>query len=275
MEVHRKRNHPEKMSADEQRVFQMYSDIDRPNRFIEAHQKKRMRFQLGMKERFLEALHDSAAYLPHMEEIFAKEDVPVELTRLPFVESSFNFRAFSKVGASGVWQFIRSTGKRYLRMDRAVDERRDPILATEAAAKLLRENYEALGSWYLAVTAYNHGRKGMMRAVRKMGTQDFTTILKKYSHPSFRFASRNFLMEFLAAVEVSRSASHYFGDFKTSPKLQFKEEKLPDSIFVRDLIKSGKADESTLRRLNPAILDDAWKNRVKLPAEFRLKLPAD
>ena len=89
--------------------------------------------------------------------------LPTELAALPHVESSFNTYAYSKVGAAGMWQFMRGTGRRFLRIDAAVDERLDPYRSTEAAASFLEQNYIVLGSWPLALTAYNHGAGGMKR----------------------------------------------------------------------------------------------------------------
>ena len=86
-----------------------------------------------------------------------RHGVPEEIAALPHVESSFNPEAYSKVGAAGLWQFMPSTAKRFMRVDGIVDERLDPYSATEAAANLMLYNYRLLGSWPLTVTAYNHG----------------------------------------------------------------------------------------------------------------------
>ena len=169
LSVHRKQDHPESLNSDEMRVYKLYADVHEPNKFLDAAHRKRLRFQLGQKDRFIEGLKASGRYLTLMESVFRNADLPIELSRLPFVESSFNVRAHSKVGASGVWQFMRSTGKLFLRIDDAVDERNDPIRAAEAATRLLRGNYDSLQNWSLAVTAYNHGRKGMMRGGAQSG----------------------------------------------------------------------------------------------------------
>ena len=101
-----------------------------------------------------------------MRAVFRDQGMPDDLALLPHVESSFNVRAYSKYGAAGVWQFMRGTGRRFMKVDYVVDESLDPITATRAAARLLRENYAILGTWPLALTAYNHGAAGMARAVR-------------------------------------------------------------------------------------------------------------
>ena len=95
----------------------------------------------------------SGAYLKKIRQILKQKKLPTDLSYLPHVESSFNPSAYSKFGAAGMWQFVRSTGRRYMRVDYVVDERRDPILSSYAAARLLRDNYARLGTWPLALTA--------------------------------------------------------------------------------------------------------------------------
>jgi membrane-bound lytic murein transglycosylase D len=130
------------------------------------------------ERRFADAIRVSRHYLKAMEVIFRREGVPVELTRLPFIESSFDVQAYSKVGAAGIWQFMPSTGRLYnLRINPAFDERRDPLMASEAAARFLKANYEKLGSWPLAITAYNYGPAGLATAVNTLNTADIATII--------------------------------------------------------------------------------------------------
>src|ERR1700746_1148841 len=93
--LHHKQNHPELLNEEEKRVYQMYLKVNEPNKFLNAAHRKRLRFQQGMKENFLSGYRMSGRYLPLMEEVFRKEGLPVELTRLPFVESSFNVHARS------------------------------------------------------------------------------------------------------------------------------------------------------------------------------------
>src|SRR5262249_35715119 len=171
-----------------------------------------MRFQGGMRGRFAEGLVRSWSYLPEMEQIFAEAGVPIELTRLPHIESSFENRGLSKVGAAGLGQIMPATGRFYLRVNGYVDERLHVRTATLAAAQILRENYEKLGTWPLAITAYNHGANGMKQAVATVGTTDFGIIVQRYRGPLFGFASQNFYAEFLAALDLSQNYKQYFGD---------------------------------------------------------------
>jgi membrane-bound lytic murein transglycosylase D len=167
--------------------------------------------QLGIKERFREGIIRSGRYLEAFQEIFDKEGLPLEIALLPLVESSFENRALSNAGAAGIWQFTRGTGRLYLTVSRRIDERLDPAKATRAAARLLRDNYDALGSWPLAITAYNHGRAGMLRAQSEVGSSDITKVIDEYKGPLFGYASMNFYSEFLAAIDVYTNYEQYFG----------------------------------------------------------------
>ena len=166
--------------------------------------------QQGIKERFRDGVVRSGRYVEQFRRIMASQGVPEELALLPLVESSFqNVR--SKAGAVGMWQFTSGTGRSYMRITSKVDERLDPVRSSEAAARLLRDNYSALGVWPLAITAYNHGRGGMLSAQKAHGS-DLPTIINDYRGNVFGYASMNFYSEFIAAVEVYESYPQYFGD---------------------------------------------------------------
>src|SRR6266850_8439789 len=162
--------------------------------------------QRGIKERFRDGVIRSGRYVDAFRETFTKEGVPEEIALLPLVESSFENRSLSKVGAAGIWQFTRGTGRIYMKVTRKLDERLDPSKATVAAARLLRGNYEALGSWPLAITAYNHGRGGIWHGAGEVGSTDIGDLVMRYHGKAFGFASRNFYAEFLAALDVSDRA---------------------------------------------------------------------
>lgn len=165
-----------------------------------------IRVQQGLRERVDEGMHRARSLMPRILPILRRHNVPEELAVLPMVESSFNPHARSKAGAVGLWQFIRATGKNYLSITRQRDDRRDPIRATEAAARLLKHNYEALGSWPLAIMAYNHGKEGVRAAQTAVGSSAVEVIIAQYDGPRFGFASRNFYPEFLAALELVQPA---------------------------------------------------------------------
>ena len=215
------------LESDEERVLALFKVKQTPAWLSTAADN--IHSQSGIRSRFAEGLVRSWTYLPEIERIFATAGLPRELTLLPHVESSFNHKAYSKAGAAGLWQFTRGTGQRFLRIDQRIDERFDIHLSSIAAAKLLREHYEDLGTWPLAITAYNHGPNGMKQAVATVGTKDFGTIVERYRGPLFGFASKNFYAEFLAAVEVARQYKQHFQDLTPdrSPPVRMAEGSEP------------------------------------------------
>ena len=262
----------EGLSDEERRVLALYPANVSDGALSEA--ADHVRFQLGQADRFREGLVRSGTWERHVEETLRREGLPAELSALPHVESSFNPRAYSKVGAAGLWQFMRSTGKRWLRVDNVVDERLDPYKSTLAAAQFLNINYSILGTWPLALTAYNHGAGGMRRAKEQMGTDDIVTIVRNYQSRSFGFASRNFYVSFLAALEVDRNPERFFGRLDRSPNDASRTVRLPFYVPAQALEKTLGTDRETLRGLNLALLDPVWSGRRFVPRGFELHVPA-
>ena len=128
----------EPLSADDRRIRDMWGAEGTPERLLQA--TRTIRFQLGQADRFRAGLVRSGAWVGHIADALANLGLPPEIAALPHVESSFNPAAYSKVGAAGLWQFMRSTGRRYMRIDSVVDERLDPFRSIEAAAQLLAYN---------------------------------------------------------------------------------------------------------------------------------------
>ncbi|MBI2609333.1 MAG: transglycosylase SLT domain-containing protein [Deltaproteobacteria bacterium] len=234
----------------------------------------RVRAQLGQKDKFRKAIQYSGKYLPMMEDTFAQKGLPLELTRLPFVESSFQLQAHSHAGAAGLWQFMRATARESsLVMNDVVDERRDPIKSTEAAAEFLKLNYETLESWPLAVTAYNHGRMGINRITKRMGTEDLVEIVDNYTSPTFGFASKNFYACLLAALEVERDSEKYFGELKVEPPLEYDEVVLKNYISLGALVNYTDVSKNELVELNPALSRKVIKGLKLIPKGFVLRIP--
>ena len=230
-----------------------------------------IRFQLGQKNRFRAGVIRSGAYFDEILGVLKSYGLPEDLAYLPHVESSFDYRAYSKFGAAGIWQFTHGTGRKYLKIDYTVDERRDPILATHAAARFLKENYEALGNWPMAVTAYNHGTRGMLNAQQCNG--DYEGIFNCYNGPRFGFASRNFYPEFLAAREVARNYHAYFGDLKFEKSVQRRIVEIPGYIAIEDLARHFCLDLAALRELNPALREPVYSGQKYIPKGYRVYLP--
>jgi membrane-bound lytic murein transglycosylase D len=161
-----------------------------------------IRIQQGLKSRFDGGVQRSLKYLPTIKPIISNQKLPMDIAYLPHVESSFVNHAKSKVGAVGLWQIMPNTMKRLMGRH-SVGQRTNTKVATVAATKLLKQNYQATKSWPLALTAYNHGLAGVLRAVRSTGSNDLCKIIARYDSPSFRFASSNFYAQFLAARQVA------------------------------------------------------------------------
>jgi membrane-bound lytic murein transglycosylase D len=261
------------LSEEDKRLLAMWGP--NPSAIVLRDATQRIRFQLGQADRFKEGLIRSSTWQPHIAETFANQGLPSELAVLPHVESSFNAAAYSKVGAAGLWQFMRSTGRRYMRVDDAVDERLDPYRSTEAAAQLLAYNYRVLGSWPLALTAYNHGAAGMRRARETVGSDDFVKINRTYTSRTFGFASRNFFPSFLAALTIDESPEKYFGHLERRPEQKFRELAMPAYVRLTTLERALGVDREQLRTLNPAWRPTIFNGTRLVPRGYRLRLPAD
>jgi membrane-bound lytic murein transglycosylase D len=261
------------LSNDEMRVLKLFPEGTSNAEFRAA--ADRLRFQLGQSDRFRAGLVRSGTWKPYIHEVLAKRGLPAELAALPHVESSFDPTAYSKVGAAGMWQFMRSTGVRYMRIDHIVDERRDPFFATDAAARLLSDNHSVIQSWPLALTAYNHGLASMRRAVQQQKTTDIATIVAKYQSRSFGFASRNFYTAFLAALEIDSHPERYFPNLKIDPPHDTATISVPAFTTVDTLADALNLRESTLRELNPALTDIVWSGDKYVPQGFELRVPRE
>ena len=234
----------------------------------------RIRYQQGLKDRFQEGLERAGRWRDHVNKEFAALNVPIEIAALPHVESSYNPDARSHVGASGIWQFTRSTGRRFLRVDHVVDERNDPFAATRAAGRLMAHNYSITGNWPMAITAYNHGLGGVRRAMRQYGDTAYVDILRKYNGRTFGFASRNFYVAFLAAKEVDQNAEMYFPGLTTEKPTDYSVANLSNYVSVSGLTKALGTSARKLAQHNPALQATVWQESKYLPKGYELRFPA-
>lgn len=260
-----------KLSEWEAAVYHQFDAIRAPDKFLQA--SKRVRAQQGIREQFMAGITRSFAYLPFLEKTFEQNGLPRALVYLPHVESSFNPEARSHVGATGMWQFMRRTARRFMKINRIKDERYDPLVSTRAAARLLKHNYEKLNDWALAITAYNHGLAGMMRAQQQFG--GYLNIREQYLRRSFGFASKNFYPEFLAVVEIADSVDHYFPGIAKEPSLVFQEFSLPASVNLRRFAAQFGIDPETLQRFNPGFHRLVWSGARSVPAGYTVRLPLE
>jgi membrane-bound lytic murein transglycosylase D len=244
-------------------------------KYQKAVKDELVRTQTGIKERHMEAIQRSGRYLPVIEQIFVKEyGLPVELTRLPFIESSFNYQAYSSVGAAGIWQFMPRTAKVYMQVNKLVDERRDPITASRAAAQYLLSAHRTLGSWPLALTSYNHGVAGVMRRVRTAGSNEIVTLVER-EEPVFGFASANFYPEFLAVLDIYDQRQQLFPGLALEPALKLKEVRLSHSLSAVWAARQLGLQIEDLRNVNYAISESVWSGRASIPAGYMLKVPVE
>lgn len=242
------------------------------NTFAQAAQ--RVRFQTGQSDRFKEGLVRSGQWKPYIRSILAKYDLPPELEVLPHVESSFNPFAYSKVAAAGMWQFMPATAREYMRVDHIIDERMDPFIATEGAARLLKTNFKVTGTWPLALTGYNHGAGGMARAAKALGTQDIDVIVAKYKGTAFGFASRNFYASFLAALEIDRNPGRYIGRIQLDAPVAYDVVVVHEYISAQALAQGAGISLEELKMHNPALLAPVWQGEKYIPQGYPIRVPS-
>ncbi len=258
------------LSNEEQRVLELWPEGVSNAELRNA--RDRVRFQLGQSNKFRAGLIRSGAWKPYILKTLDEMGLPREISALPHVESSFNDKAYSKVGAAGIWQFMRSTGRRFMRVDHVIDERMDPFIATVAAARLLENNYAVTGAWPLAITAYNHGAAGMRRAATTLGTTDIVTVLRTYKSRTFGFASRNFYPAFLAAVEIDSDPEKYFGPINLEPPVDYEFVKIPAYVDVNTLVKVLNVPRDELMETNPALRPAVWNGNKYIPKGYELRI---
>ncbi len=259
------------LTVEEQRVLELWP-ADVTNRTL-RDAINQIRYQQGLSDRFHAGLKRAGRYRDHVNSEFTKLNVPIELAALPHVESSYNPDARSHVGASGIWQFTRSTGRRFMQVDHVLDERNDPYAATEAAGKLLAYNYSIAGNWPMAITAYNHGLSGVRRAMRKFGDTSYERILREYRSRTFGFASRNFYVAFLAAMQIDQNAEQYFPGIIPDRPVDYVVSNLPAYVSADSVAKALGVSRAELARHNPALQSTVWQGSKHLPKGYEVRMP--
>lgn len=255
------------------RLKQLFIEHDAFDREKILQAADSLRGQRGLREKTIEAIRRSGRYLPFMEETFELMGLPVMLTRLPIVESSFNNAAYSKTGAAGVWQFMPGSARIYMRYDEIGDQRRDPWFSTEAAAKHLRDDFELLQDWPLAVTAYNFGRNGIARALAEIEGDSLVDMIERYEHPRWGFAGKNFYAEFLAAVDVEQNALRYFGPIRRDDPVRFAEIKTRHYLPYSTLQRISGVSPEQFVDLNPGFSTAVQRGDLYVPPGSRIRVP--
>ncbi len=193
----------------------------------------------------------SSRYLPMMKKILRENGLPSDLVYIALIESGFNSKAHSHANAVGYWQFIRGTGKRYgLEINGLIDERRDFILSTEAAAQYYKALYNLFGSWYLAIAAYNTGENRVKRAVMRHYSRDFWVLAKKRALPR---ETVNYVPKYLAARMIAKHPEQYgFTNIEYQPPVEFDVVELNQTVDLKKWAQAMDADPEVVLALNPA-----------------------
>ena len=251
---------------------------------------ERIRCQSGNKNRMRKALEQFHIYRPTILDALEKQNLTPELQYLPFVESAFDPKALSHVGAAGLWQIMPATGRKLgLIVDSRVDERYDPRSATYAAALYFRNSVDDLSETAFenghsieaknlnpfVVTSYNYGVRGMQRAIKQVGL-DYERLLEEYKSPNFQTAVKNFYASFLAARFVAKNSELFFEglmDARSGVTFSHSPVTLKRATSIKRLTKTLSLKSDDLRALNPALKNVVWKHKALVPKGYEIRLP--
>jgi hypothetical protein len=270
-----RKKRPKNLNAFEQRVLAA-TGANSHKHALREHARW-LRSQTGQRDNVMKGLVAAEAYFPKMEQLFTELGVPPELTRLTLVESSFNLKAYSRVGAAGVWQFMPKTAREYMTINHRsrIDERLSPLKSTVAAAKLLKRHYRMLGNnWTLATISYNHGFRGLkeFRKKREVSQEEVNRIFIPCSKKArLGFASRNYYAEFLAVILAEAYRDVFYGPtpFPTIHAVAF--ERVKPGQTGMQVIEERSLTTEQFKFLNPDIRD----LRKPLPRGFWIALPGE
>ena len=246
-----------------------------------------IRCQSGNRNGFQAALRRFGTYGPLVRRVLKDAGLPSDIQYLPFVESSYNPKAYSRVGAAGLWQIMPATGRTLgLELNATVDERLDPEAASWAAARYLKDARKTLTVAAQAkdpkvtdsalspfvITSYNYGVNGMRRAIKKLGP-DYIRVINRYRSSKFQVAVKNFYAGFLAARYVARNAKRFFGDIQPDRPLTYRTLKLKRPVSIARIQSVFGLSEAQLKSLNPALTRFVWHGWRFVPNGYRLRLP--
>lgn len=245
------------------------SYYDKDHRALRSVESQINVFNNTIKDRFELYLMRSGRFLGMMKEIFRRKGLPEDLVYVSLIESGFNPRAYSPKKAAGPWQFIESTGRLYgLKVNYWVDERRDPIKSTRAAAEHLSDLYERFQSWDLAIAAYNGGAGRIRKALRRTKGEDFWDL---HSSRHLRRETRNFVPKFLAAKLIAQDPVKYgFTDLDYYDRFVFDKVVLGSPTDLKVVARCSDTTLQDIKELNPELRrwstpHDVSKYSVRIP----------
>jgi membrane-bound lytic murein transglycosylase D len=221
------------------------------------HVEMWIRYFQGKGRKYMEQyLERSSRYLPMMKNTLRENGLPEDLVYISLIESGFSPQAHSRSNAVGYWQFIRSTGRRFgLNVDPFIDERRDPVLSTRAAAEYFKELYSLFGSWHLALSAYNTGENRVRRAVTKNYTRDFWELIKK--RRALPRETKQYVPKFIAATLIAKDPAKYgFTGLQFEDPLSYDTVNLQNAISLTKLATNLNVDVEEMKLLNPKFRSD-------------------
>ena len=214
-------------------------------------------------------LDRSARYIPAMKEIFREKNLPEDLVYVAMIESGFNPYAVSWARAVGPWQFMSATGKLYgLKIDWWIDERKDPIKSTMAAAEHLKDLHNLFGSWPLALASYNAGAGKVQRAVLRTRSEDFWDLkASRY----IRKETKNYVPKYMAATIIAKNPEAYGFSVANVNPFQYDEVVLEESTDLRLIARCADCTYEEIKELNPEL-----RRWVTPPhySKYTLRIPA-
>ncbi|RTZ93666.1 MAG: lytic transglycosylase [Deltaproteobacteria bacterium] len=226
-------------------------------------------YQTTGRKQFSIWLARSERYIPMMKKVLKEHGLPMDLVYLAMIESGFNPRAYSKKRASGPWQFIPGTGRKYgLKVNYWIDERRDPEKSTVAAARYLKDLYDQFESWHLAAAAYNCGEGKLNRAIKRYKTEDYWQLIQ---HHYLKRETRYYVPQMIAAALIAKEPEKYgFTNIQYQEPLNFERASVPGGVTLKEIAKACHCEEQTLRMLNPELIRRCTPPYTK---RFSVKIP--
>lgn len=213
---------------------------------------------------FQEYLNRSGKYIGLMREIIREKGLPEDIVYLPLIESGFNPKAYSWAHASGPWQFISSTGRKYgLKRNWWYDERRDFVKSTYAACDYLKYLYQMFGDWKLALAAYNGGEGRVGRTIKRQRTNDFWQM-------DLRKQTEDYVPRYMAAVMVAKQPEKYGFSSGSSSPLKFETVEIKHCLDLKEVARKLDIDMAQLRELNPELLRDVTPPGMR---RYQLRIP--